>query len=523
MVMRMKRTYAWWWMLASLFVGCGEQDPKPDSGTPDSPEPTETGDTVADSPRDTVDSRAPDTQESCAPGETGETGDTAPDGPLDVRNLSEAHGMLVGSQTSGFFGQDVSFVGDVNGDGYNDVLATSRYSALSHGGGTAFLFHGPIAGEVMTADADATLQGEVVKGYAYQTCAVGSLLGGSHAGFGIVSGAGHGGEDGGSVYLFSGPLSGDYVIQEADAVLIGQSGPGSAHKCRGQADLTGDGHVDLMANDRDAGSTLDGAGLVTIVPGPVVGTMQLSDAAVATITGDVEDAKAIGYVVHGDADGDGLGEVLVSVYAFADSADEDAGAVGLFVPPLAGSLELGDADRIFVGSGPGQMVWGRGAGDVNGDGYGDLGFYSSNDAHDADYAGTTYLVLGPASGGGEVDLLAEATIRGTVRMQQAGVYAEPLGDLDHDGFDELVLGGKGEDGMGAMRLFRGPLSGEFDTDDADVVLVDDLNWQDNYSHSMVAGSDVTGDGVPDLAFSTEIAIMNQGGEGVVFLVSGAEL
>ncbi len=81
----MNRTHAWWWMLASLIVGCGEQDPKPDSGTPDSPEPTETGDTVADSPRDTVDSRAPDTQESRAPGETGETGDTAPDGPLDVR------------------------------------------------------------------------------------------------------------------------------------------------------------------------------------------------------------------------------------------------------------------------------------------------------------------------------------------------------------------------------------------------------------------------------------------------------
>ena len=75
--------------------------------------------------------------------------------------------MLLGSHTGGCFGKDVAFVGDVNGDGHGDVMATSTYSELAYNGGTAFLFNGPFSGEVMSANADAILRGETMKAPVY--------------------------------------------------------------------------------------------------------------------------------------------------------------------------------------------------------------------------------------------------------------------------------------------------------------------------------------------------------------------
>ncbi len=77
--------------------------------------------------------------------------------------------------------------------------------------------------------------------------------------------------------------------------------------------------------------------------------------------------------------------------------------------------------------------------------------------------------------------------------------------------------------MGAVRIFRGPLSGDISTDGADALLVDDVNTYERYPHTMATGGDITGDGLPDLAVGFRMARVDEGGEGMVFLVSGADL
>jgi hypothetical protein len=42
-------------------------------------------------------------------------------------------------------------------------------------------------------------------------------------------------------------------------------------------------------------------------------------------------------------------------------------------------------------------------------------------------------------------------------------------------------------------------------------------------HALATGGDVTGDALPDLAVGFRMARVDAGGEGMVFLVSGADL
>ncbi len=80
-----------------------------------------------------------------------------------------------------------------------------------------------------------------------------------------------------------------------------------------------------------------------------------------------------------------------------------------------------------------------GAGDVNGDGVDDLLIGAPRSDSGAADGGVAYLVFGPVAG--DVDLsAADARLKGERTGDHAGSSVSGAGDLDVDGFDDLLVG-----------------------------------------------------------------------------------
>jgi len=176
-----------------------------------------------------------------------------------------------------------------------------------------------------------------------------------------------------------------------------------------------------------------------------------------------ENRGALGTAVSGvgDLTGDGVADLCIT-------APELASGTGyLYImggPATVGGSVEDYASRIRGPSADGHLSapGSAGTGDVNADGYPDLLLRSSHQSSNGDADGAAYVVLGPFSswinlggGGAEAVILPESTDS----IAQAHSSAS-LGDLDGDGDAEVVVGGRGENGVLVVSVFEGPVSGE---------------------------------------------------------------
>ena len=272
----------------------------------------------------------------------------------------------------------------------------------------------------------------------------------------------------------------------------------------GEIELCGDG----IDNDCDADA--DGGCPVVLSSGDV------------SFTGGAS-RDYFGYAVSadGDANGDGVDDLLVGAYG-ADTATTAAGAAYLFYGPFSDgdALDVSAADATFLGEAASDnlgYVVGF-APDVNGDGDDEviLTAYGNNDG--ATDAGAAYLLHGGALSGTLSASAAELTILGVSTSDILGYYlADASGDLDGDGVNELVVGASGYDvpalGAGGVFVFSADLTGTLDADSAAWVFTGDATGSSQYvGYSAVVGHDLDGDGVGD-------AVVGAGGSGKAFLFS----
>ncbi|MCA3415954.1 MAG: FG-GAP repeat protein, partial [Roseomonas sp.] len=105
------------------------------------------------------------------------------------------------------------------------------------------------------------------------------------------------------------------------------------------------------------------------------------------------------------------------------------------------------------------------AGDVNGDGFADLiirASYGDAAGNAKSYAGDSYVVFGKASGwGAAIDLtnIAAGTggfvIHGQDRFDRSGSSVASAGDINGDGFADLIIGARGGDAAGNAKADAG--------------------------------------------------------------------
>ncbi len=423
-----------------------------------------------------------------------------PNGPTGS-NPSNAHAIIEMNQ-AGATVNDVSSAGDVNGDGFADVIVGSHfYDSVLPGtqlavDGAAFVFHGGPNG--VTATGPAQADGAI---FANQlTSGMGEY----------VDSAGDVNGDGFSDIVVSVPRQGTLFppavpINDRSgnygAILVFHGGPDG---------ITGSGFSDadsIILPYQDTGQPLP----------PV----------------DAQVGRGLG---AGDVNNDGFDDLVVGGTELTLYLGGPSGLVAQDVfdandrifanPPLQVSSSIG-------GAGIGFVV--EAAGDLNGDGFADV--VASIPGRQLDPGtvptgqGAVYVFLGSAAGLGvsSVDQ-AHATILGTVGNEALGASISGAGDVDADGFDDLLVGAHQYSGSepfeGVGYVFRGGPQGitATTTASADSRLEarqpDAIRDTNRYGFDVSNAGDVDNDGFADVIVGKGFYDNGQENEGAAFLYNG---
>jgi hypothetical protein len=259
------------------------------------------------------------------------------------------------------------------------------------------------------------------------------------------------------------------------------------------ADLDGDGRDEVVVGEpRWPGDGATVRGRVMVFPGTPDGPAQ---EAADTMGGDTEGYYFGDYLANaGDVDADGCDDLLVLERTCVPNGGPNR--VRLYpgsrsgLQPMAVWAFTGQTRESALGA---TMT---SAGDVNGDGYGDA-LVGENMASDSLIAeGHVYLFMGSATG---LDSAPAWVARGGQTDAQLGYYMYPAGDINRDGFDDVLLGATMWDGAsvdcGQVRLYpggaRGPARDPLWT-------IEGAHANANLGICVAGAGDVNGDGFGDI-------------------------
>jgi hypothetical protein len=330
--------------------------------------------------------------------------------------------------------------GDLDGDTLGDIALASAQS------GSVDIMQGAPTGTLNTATLyDLRFTGSVAQGMGHSV-AIGDWDGDGSNDIAIGLYLDDGGAiNAGAVYLHEGPFTygGGLIdtVLAATGVLEGELAYDLAGlRIENAGDVDGNGSDDLLVAARQADGGAIDAGVVYVVAAPTTGTVSLSTAR-ARLLGSTAGDEA-GWSIDGGVDvtGDGVPDILVGAPKEGTNGVL-AGAAYLVDGSLTGDIDLATGSlAVFLGSGPGEEA-GRSvsfAGDVDGDGFQDFLIGAPFASGAGVDSGAAYLVYGPVAG--IVDLnTADAEIRGATANDGAGTIVVGVGDVDNDGFDDIVV------------------------------------------------------------------------------------
>lgn len=407
--------------------------------------------------------------------------------------------------------------GDVNGDGYGDVIASNQYGGS---GGVAYLFLGGAGGlsaSASTTLANPTATNGDEFGYSVSTA--GDVNGDGYSD--VVIGAAYVTTSSqniqqGTAYVFMGGAAG---LSTSPAVSLTGPSPSYDYKfgwaVASVGDINGDGYSDIIVGDQTypLAPTYQN-GLACIFNGSAAGTVAtpsiiLYDPLRNSSGAGQSDLFSQSLASAGDINGDGYSDIIVGAPNTYNAPDGSAqgrayiylGGPDNVAPALSGTLNgavAGDQFGIGISS----------AGDVNADGYNDV-IVGANQA--GGNLGRAYLYLGSASG---LSTTAAAIFSdpGATSGDRFGVAVAGVGDVNGDGYGDIVVGAPGVlpgSIVGKAYVYYGNASGVA-TSPA-LTMTDPGAANENRFGRFVAGAgDINGDGYSDVLISAFGASSNHG-------------
>ena len=426
-------------------------------------------------------------------------------GGSSMNNVADI--ILTGVAASDNFGFSVSTAGDVNGDGYSDVIAgATGNDAGGSNAGRAYVYFG---GSTMNDIADILLTGEAVSdGLGVSVSTAGDVNGDGYSD--VIVGANlndAGGADAGRAYIYFGGSNPDNT---ADLLLTGVvAGDRLGSSVSSAGDVNGDGYSDVIAGAplNDAGGSNAGRSYVFFGGSNMNSTPDFSRSGEAA-----NDQYGLPVSTAGDMNGDGYGDIIAGAIA-NDAGGTNAGRVYLYINSMTGA---DIADEFFTGAATddyfGYAV--SSAGDFNGDGFVDLaiGAYG-NDAGGTD-AGRVYLYFGSSV----QDNVADLILTGAAAGDQFGISVSAAGDINADGYTDLIIGANGSDsgGSNSGRAYI-YLGGSVPDAIPDVTMTGAVTG-DNFGYSVSSAGDFNGDGFSDVIVGSQFsdALATDGGAAYIY-------
>jgi tRNA A-37 threonylcarbamoyl transferase component Bud32 len=489
---------------------------------------------------------------------------------VSLGSLNGTDGFMVDGETvNDYSGSSVSTAGDINGDGYDDLLIGAYGYPANNRTGRSYVVFGNTAigsggilalsrlngtnGFKLDAEGDVYSTNGDANGY---SVSVAGDINGDGLDDLVIGAPFYATDDTGRSYVVFGntAIGSDGIL--ALSSLNGTNGfkldgetsyDNSGFSVSTAGDINGDGVSDLLIGAFHH-ADLTGRSYVVFGSSGVGGSGILALSSLNGANGFMLDGEAVtdysGYSVSaaGDINGDGVGDLLIGAYGHANTIGRSYVVFGGVGVGSSGMLALSSLNGMNGFKLDGEAFMGysgksvSAAGDINGDGVSDLLIgaycYLYNASIPSCGNGRSYVVFGGIGVGGS-GTLSLSSLNGTngfkldgeATYDYSGSSVSTAGDINGDGLTDLLIGANVHAG-GTGRSYV--VFGGFDVGSSGTLALSSLNGTNGFKldgeafgsysgYSVSTAGDVNGDGYSDLMIG---AYGHAGGTGRTYVVFG---